>query len=137
MAALKKYKLPINETYIIPVPGFSHEDGISAAETLLNLDTPPDAIFAVNDCIATAAMHVAKKNNVLVPNNLSIVGFDDEPHSAYFTPSLSTVWQPVYSVGMLSARILLQRLSKETNQFPFRKEIFTPELVIRNSSKKP
>src|SRR5690606_442994 len=96
----------------------------------------PDAIFAINDNIAASAMHVAKKMGMDIPNDISIVGFDDEPHSLYFSPALSTVWQPVYSLGMLSARILLQRIKNKNSTEGFRVEIFKPELVVRASSRK-
>jgi len=80
-------------------------------------------------------MHLAKKMNLRVPEDISIIGFDDEPHSCYFSPPLSAVWQPVYRLGMLFARILLHRLKEENIQNDFRKEVFKLELVIRSSSK--
>jgi DNA-binding LacI/PurR family transcriptional regulator len=89
----------------------------------------------MNDNIAISAMHVAQGLGLHVPEDLSIIGFDDEPHSSFFRPALSTVWQPVYSLGMLSARILLKRLKADEIQSPFRLEVFKPELVIRDSSK--
>jgi len=134
--ALKKNNMPVNDSYILHVSGFTHEDGIKPSELLLNSKNRPDAIFAMNDCIAISAMHVAKKMNLKIPEEVSIIGFDDEPHSSYFTPSLSTLWQPVYSMGMLAARILLKYLNSPEEITKFRKEIFKPELVIRNSSKK-
>jgi LacI family transcriptional regulator len=80
-------------------------------------------------------MHIAKKMGLKIPEDISIVGFDDEPHSSFITPSLSTVWQPVYSMGMLSARILLSHLNNRNTILEYRKEVFRPELVIRASSK--
>ena len=133
--ALKKNNMPLRREHIVHVPGFSHKDGIKPTKKLLQLNNPPDAIFAMNDNIAISAMHVAKKMGLKIPEEISILGFDDEPHSSFFTPTLSTVWQPVYSIGMLSARILLSHLKNKDNQLKFRKEIFKPELVIRNSSK--
>ncbi len=133
--ALKKNNLSINKAYIQHVKGFSHSDGLKPAKKLLDLTVIPDAIFAINDNIATSAMHIAKKKGLQIPDDISIVGFDDEPHSSYFSPSLSTVWQPVYSMGMLSARILLQRLKDGISTIDFRNEVFKPELVIRASSK--
>ena len=70
-----------------------------------------------------------------IPDEVSVLGFDDEPHSSFITPALSTVWQPVYSMGMLSARILLSHLNNKNNILEFRKEVFKPELVIRASSR--
>lgn len=134
--ALKKNNIPIDKKYIKHVKGFTHEDGIKPAKSLLKLEHKPDAIFAVNDCIAISAMYAAKRLNLKIPEEISIIGFDDEPQSSYFTPELSTIWQPVYSMGMLAARILLKRISNKNEKLKLREEIFKPELVIRASSKK-
>ena len=134
--ALKKNNIPIIDDYIIHVKGFNHKAGIKPAQTLLKLENPPDAIFAVNDCIAISAMHVAKMLELKIPNDISIIGFDDEPHSSYFTPALSTIWQPVYSMGMLAVRILMNRMENENKIIELRQETFKPELVIRDSSRK-
>ncbi len=133
--ALEDGNLPIRQEYIAHVHGFSHDDGLKPAKKLLKLQDLPDAVFAMNDSIAISAMYVAKKMALKVPEDLSIIGFDDEPHSPYFTPSLSTVWQPVYSLGILSARIVLNRINDDDNQKEFRQEVFKPELVIRASSR--
>ena len=133
--ALEKNSMPIRPEYIVHVPGFSHKDGSKPAKKLLQIENPPDAIFAMNDSIAISAMHEAKKLGLRIPDDISIVGFDDEPHSSFFSPALSTVWQPVYNIGMLSARILLSHLKSSEIHLKFRKEIFRPELVVRASSK--
>ncbi|TMU57371.1 LacI family DNA-binding transcriptional regulator [Flagellimonas algicola] len=133
--ALGKHKFPVKQENVIHVSGFTHEDGIKPAQKLLKLKNRPDAIFAMNDCIAISAMHVAKKMGLQIPGDVSIIGFDDEPHSSYFTPALSTIWQPVYSVGMLSARILLSKLQEGEEEPELRREVFKPELIIRASSK--
>lgn len=134
--ALKKYNLPVLEEYIIIAQGFTHADGIEPTELLLKSNNVPDAIFAVNDRLAVAAMRTAKKLNFRIPEDISIIGFDDEPHSTYFTPALSTVWQPVYSMGMLSARILLKEIDKEEeDDSELRYEVFKTELVFRGTCK--
>ena len=132
--ALEKNGLPILKEMIVYAKGFNHKDGIAPTKTLLNPNNVPDAIFTVNDRLAVSAMRTAKKLNYKIPDDISIIGFDDEPHSSYFTPALSSVWQPVYSMGMLSARILLQEINKESAEF--RKEVFRTELVIRGTSRK-
>ena len=133
--ALKKNKIPIKKKYIHHVSGFTSKSGIKASKVLLELENPPDAIFAVNDNIAIAAMNVAKKMNIKIPEKLSIIGFNDDPHSSLMTPSLSTVLQPVFSIGMLSARILLHHLKKIDTKIEFRHEVFKTELITRESSK--
>ena len=132
--ALEKNKVPKNSEYVVHVPGFAHKDAVKATKKLLELKDRPDAIFAYNDKIAISAMHIAKKMGLKIPDEVSVIGFDDEPHSSFITPSLSTVWQPVYSMGMLSARILLSHLNNKNSILEFRKEVFKPELVIRASS---
>jgi len=135
--ALKKHGLPFIKKNIVYTKGFTYEDGIKPVELLLNLKHPPDAIFAMNDRLAISAMHIANKLNLRIPDDVSIIGFDDEPHSIYFTPALSSVSQPGYGIGMLSARILLKKLSKKGGLVnDLRYEVFKPELIIRSSSKK-
>lgn len=134
--ALENNNISIRPEYILHVKGFSHKCGLKPAKKLLKLKELPDAIFAINDNIAIAATQVAKKKGLKVPEDISIIGFDDEPHSAFFSPSLSTVWQPVYSLGILSVKILLQRIKdRNYSSKDFRKEIFKPELVVRASSR--
>lgn len=133
--ALNKNKVAVNDQYIVHVSGVSHEDIEQASRELLDNNELPDAIFAYSDNLAISAMHTAKELGLQIPEQISIVGFDDEPHSAFITPALSTVWQPVYSMGMLSARILLSHLKNSNTPLEYRKEVFKPELVIRASSK--
>lgn len=93
-----------------------------------------DAIFAVNDAVAIGTTHVLRQNGYQIPDDISLVGFDDESYAQYYYPSLSTVWQPVYELGMLSAKILLDRFADAEHPRPYRYEVLKPELVIRNSS---
>lgn len=136
--ALKKNNMPVDEELIVRVEGFSPEHGAEAARTLLARKNPPDALFAVNDGVAIGSMFIIKEAGYDIPDQVSIVGFDDEPYSSYFIPSLSSVWQPVYDMGMLSARILLNRINQvfQNREETFRHEILKPELVIRKSSKR-
>lgn len=136
--ALKKNNIPIDEELIIEVEGFSPEHGTAACEQLLSLQHPPNAIFAINDGVAIGAMYVIKEAGIAIPEEISIIGFDDEPYSSYFSPALTSVWQPVYDMGMLSARILLNNMDRKgkNDEETFRNEILKPELMIRQSSKR-
>lgn len=134
--ALKKNGLPVFDELIVETKGFLPEHGIEAAKSLLANHELPDAVFAVNDGVAIGVMGVIKEAGLQIPGDISIVGFDDEPYSSFFTPSLSSVWQPVYDMGMLSAKILLDRLALDTEESTYRHEILRPELIIRDSSRK-
>ncbi len=133
--ALKDHGLSVNDDYVSHVDAFCPIKGMEHATGLLSNPDRPDAIFATNDTLAIAAMHTARAMGFDVPGEVSIVGFDDRPDSAYLTPSLTSVWQPVFSIGMLSARILLQRLQDSEPTLDFRCETFNPELVLRGSSR--
>ncbi|MDN3670364.1 LacI family DNA-binding transcriptional regulator [Echinicola jeungdonensis] len=133
--ALKKNGRTVNPDYITEVEGFTSEDGEEAAKKLLDLDTPPDAIFAINDAVAIGAMAVIREKGIHIPEEISLVGFDDEPYSKYFKPSLTSVWQPVYDLGMLSSRILMNHILNDLEDYNYRYELLKPELIIRNSSR--
>lgn len=134
--ALNRHHIPIDHQLIFNVNGFSPEYGVEATKAMLKLPQLPDAIFAINDGIAIGAMYVIKEAGIQIPNQISVVGFDDEPHSSYFIPPLTSVWQPVYDMGLLSARILLNKLQGHKLTALPRCEILKPELIVRESSKK-
>ncbi len=134
--ALKKHQISMDEKLIFKVSGFTPEHGVKAAKQMLEMAELPDAVFAFNDGIAIGAMYVLKGAGIQIPNQISVVGFDDEPHSSYFIPPLTSVWQPVYDMGLLSARILLSKLTDKSQKESFRDEMLKPELIVRESSKK-
>ena len=133
--ALKLHGLPVNKEYIVESRGFTPKHGIRPTKQLLALPKPPDAIFTINDGVAIGAMFVIKEAGIEIPDQISVIGFDDDPHSIYFKPSLSTVWQPTYEMGMLSARILMKRVNTNNDLSKIRVEKLFPELIIRGSSK--
>lgn len=133
--ALIKHNIPVFDDYIVESSGFTPEHGINPTNKLLSLPNPPDAIFTINDGVAIGAMYVIKDRGINIPDDISIIGFDDAPHSSYFKPSLSTVWQPTYEMGMLSARILTKRINTGNDLSKIRVESLFPELVIRGSSR--
>lgn len=133
--ALKLNGLPVIKEYIVECKGFTPKHGIKPTRQLLDLPNPPDAIFTVNDGVAIGAMFVIKEAGIVIPGQISIIGFDNDPHSSYFKPSLSTVWQPTYELGMLSARILMKRVNTNNDISKIRIEKLYPELIIRGSSK--
>jgi LacI family transcriptional regulator len=128
--ALRDYNRPLDPDLIVFSTGFSAEDGIETCERLLHRNF--DALFCVNDAVAIGAMHVLREKGYKIPEDISVIGYDDEPYSCYFSPSLTTIWQPVYDMGLLSSRILLDSINKDHQTI--RTEVLKPELVIRESS---
>ncbi|MCH7409446.1 LacI family transcriptional regulator [Belliella sp. DSM 111904] len=134
--ALAKNNVSIVDELIINGEDSSSESGVTCMLSLLNLEVIPDAVFCYNDAIAIGAMSVIRERGIQIPEEISLVGFDDEPYSSYFKPSLTSVWQPIYDLGLLSAKILLDNLMADNESSSYRYEVLKPELMIRESSKK-
>jgi len=86
---------------------YTFESGLAAADRLLDLSPRPTAIFASNDEMAAATMHAAAKRGLCVPDDLSIIGFDDTAIAAHIWPPLTTVHWPIISMARSAALKLL------------------------------
>ncbi len=106
----------LREAGITPDPGlvmegdFMPSGGRSCASKLLALEDRPTAIFAANDLMAYGVMDVAEEFGLRVPEDLSLIGFDDIPLSAHTRPALNTVRQPFYGMGQRAIEMLLSLL---------------------------
>jgi DNA-binding LacI/PurR family transcriptional regulator len=90
--------------------GSGRELGAQAAGALLQLEPRPTAIIATSDELALGAMEAAQRKGLSVPEDISIVGFDDVPAAAHATPSLTTVRQDHFEKGSAAARLLTEQL---------------------------
>ena len=127
---LNKNSVPINEDLIIETD-LSVEGGFEAMQSLLNIKDKFSAVVCTNDYLAVGAYLAIEKKGYKIPNDISVVGFDDIEISSYLTPSLTTVSQPIFDMGSEVANCLYQAIEKETQ--PKENKIFTPKLVERNS----
>lgn len=112
-----------------------HKEPIEVTQRLLDLPERPDAIFCMNDPVAIITMQVLKGRNIRIPEEISLVGFTNEPVSQYIEPSLTTIAQPAYEMGQATARLFIQQLDHEETAKPITKVLPT-ELIIRNSTRK-
>ena len=103
--------------------------------SLLALPDPPTAIFAFNDDIAIGAIQAARARGLRVPEDLSVVGFDDVEHATIVTPALTTVRQPLAEMGR-TAVSLLSRLMERQSFEAMHVELAT-RLVVRDSTAPP
>ncbi len=110
------------------------DSGYHATNTLLDLPTPPTAIFAFYDLMAVDALRAAAVRGLSVPDDLAIVGFDGLRSSEITTPQLTTVRQPLTAMGQKAVETLLHQLRNPHH--PPTREIFPVELMIRQSSQK-
>lgn len=128
--ALKSLQLPVSRNYIT-FGEYLRTPARQAAEKLLNLKNRPTAIFAASDVMALEAIDVARGLNIKVPEELSVVGFDDNPMAVTGDIPLTTVAQPLMEMGRLGAEKLnLIRLGKE--KLPLK--ITLPTKLIKRKS---
>ncbi|HEY0130412.1 MAG TPA: LacI family DNA-binding transcriptional regulator [Allosphingosinicella sp.] len=92
---------------LIAEGNYTFESGIAAAEKLLDLSPRPTAIFASNDEMAAGVVHAARQRDISVPDDLSVVGFDDTPIAGHIWPPLTTVRWPIVSMARAAALKLL------------------------------
>ncbi len=118
---------------LIVAGDFEEESGLAAVNGLLDEGVDFTAIFASNDQMACGAGLALLRRKLSVPGDISIVGFDDEPTSAYTWPPLTTVRQPTMEMGSAAVQALLEDL----NGRPFSLQRFQTELVIRESAAPP
>ncbi|SDT06338.1 LacI family DNA-binding transcriptional regulator [Jiangella sp. DSM 45060] len=108
LAALSSAGLPASaDDDLVLQVGFSHEDGQAMAARLLDLPSPPTAIVAGCDGSALGVMEEARRRGLRLPDDLSIVGFDDTYAAAWTSPQLTTVRQPMREMGRVALRTLL------------------------------
>lgn len=136
LAALADAGLPRRNELIMPGE-YNFDSGSERTATLLGLDSPPSAIFACNDEIAAGALFAARIKQVAVPQQLSIIGFEDSPFSRQSWPKLTTAHQPNSEIAASAARILIEsirstRQGKGDDNPP--KLGFKPALVVRDST---
>jgi LacI family transcriptional regulator len=120
------------EPRLVRETDFVIESGFAAACELLDLPDPPTAIFAFNDNVAVGTLRAARERGVRVPEDLSVVGFDDSEQAAIVTPALTTVRQPLAEMGRMAVS-LLNRLLDNQRVEALRVELAT-KLVVRDST---
>ena len=98
------------DTKLVVSGEFSYESGVRGADKLLDLEDPPTAIFAANDDTAAGVIRAAGKRGLVVPDDLSVCGFDDTPISRQIFPQLTTVRQPTREMGRLATLELLKAI---------------------------
>lgn len=137
MAVAKELKLPVPPelTVQLQMRMSTPELGFEPANELLHKNPDFTAMVCYNDISAIGAIRACMNHGIKVPDDVSVVGFDDIESAAFHNPSLTTIRQPLKQMGTVSARILLQRIRGQAT-FPDIVPIH-PELVIRESTCPP
>ncbi|MEA4886783.1 MAG: LacI family DNA-binding transcriptional regulator [Bacteroides graminisolvens] len=130
LEALRNNKIPIEKELVV-CRKIDYEEGKIAAETLLALPNPPDAILAMNDTLAFAAIEVIKSHGLRVPNDIALIGYTDEQHANYIEPKLSAVSHQTYEMGETACLLLIDQIRGDK---AIRQVMIPTHLQIRESS---
>jgi LacI family transcriptional regulator len=129
--ALDAAGIPTNPGWVVE-GDFQYQSGYSAAQQLIKAGATPSAIFACNDLMAIGAYRYAHENQLNIPGDISIIGFDDIRLAEYTNPPLTTIHQSKDRMGALAAEMLLERIAN--GNLAFRHEIVAVQLVVRSST---
>jgi LacI family transcriptional regulator len=123
--------LPVEDDLIIRC-GATIQDGYQAAEKLLQRSTRPTALIVINDLLAIGVMRAAADLGLNIPQDLSVVGYDDIPFSKYMVPRLTTVSKDTVSLGREAVKLLLARIQEPGR--PRQTFNVSPQVIIREST---
>ena len=126
--------IKINQDYI-SVGSYSQKDGHATMHEWINKHPEMTAVFCASDTLAMGALLALYENEISVPAQFSVVGFDGLPISRYMTPPLTTVVQPTFGKGEKAAGILIDKIKNGKNK-PVQINL-EPELLVRKSTAKP
>lgn len=131
--ALEDYGIPFEQNRITYGIDFGFKTGIMCMEELLKNAPDSTAIFAASDEIAIGAISVANKYNVKIPDQLSIIGYDNLKIAEMSVPPLTTVGQPLYEIGQTSANLLINMID---NNGPVKSKTISHKIIERQTVKK-
>ncbi|WP_417899135.1 LacI family DNA-binding transcriptional regulator [Bacillus haimaensis] len=113
LRAAEKHNLEIPKSYIVSGEYFSIKGGEQAMHTLLSLEDPPTAVYAAGDNMALGAMKAIRAKGLKVPEDISVVGFDDIEIAKHLTPALTTIRQDMELIGSQAADVLLSQINEK------------------------
>lgn len=122
--------LPIDPRLVVHCD-FKHAAGHLAMRQLLDLDSPPTAVFGGSNLVTLGALQAIHERRLEVPDQIAIVGFDEMPWAVSLRPPLTTVGQPAFEVGRTAAELLLDRIRRPVA--PRRQVVLETRLIVRSS----
>ncbi|WP_440053321.1 LacI family DNA-binding transcriptional regulator [Pseudoalteromonas sp. T1lg65] len=129
--ALKKHQIHY-QPKLVAEGNFSYHSGAISAKEILDISPRPTAVFASNDYMAAAVLKMATQNNIKVPDELSIAGFDNAPIARHIWPGLTTIAQPVEEMTMLAVEELIKQITTPQEK-PFQM-VLEAKLITREST---
>ncbi|NJB71813.1 LacI family transcriptional regulator [Saonia flava] len=132
--ALEDNDLPFDDNLVVELKS-DIEEGKQAAQKLMNLQDPPDAIFSSTDHGALGAIKWLQGNGYSIPDDVCVVGFSNEPFTQFMELSISSIDQSPLEMGKMSAKVFLEQIKDKKVKIE-KKVVLSPKLIIRDSSSK-
>ncbi|HMR93862.1 MAG TPA: substrate-binding domain-containing protein, partial [Chitinophagaceae bacterium] len=128
-----------HKKYVL-IKALSEEGGIEAAQQILRLDPLPDGVFITNDFSAAVCMQALKENGIRIPEDIAVVGFNNDAISKIVAPRLTTIDYPGIDMGEIAARNLIDHLKgvsdiKNTNTIVIRSVLIVRESSLKKNRK--
>jgi len=133
--ALLDHNLKYEEKLVV-IDGFKEEDAIRSAKKIMAMKPLPDAIFITNDFCAAVVMQALKDAGIRIPQDIAIVGFNNDSISKVISPKLTTINYPGFEMGQLAARTLINHLKGVWDMSVPGTMVMKSELIVRESSLK-
>jgi DNA-binding LacI/PurR family transcriptional regulator len=130
--ALEKNGMFFNERYVLHCD-YTQDHVVSQTLALMNLAQAPDGILAVSDRVALPAIFALKSKGLRIPEDVALVGFNNEPLCSFLSPTLSSVSQQIQEMGSESVRLLLKQIESEEKQ-AIETKVLATQLIVRESS---
>lgn len=131
--ALEAHGLQVDNRLLIHCE-FSHMMGYHACKKMLRQNIGFDAVIAVNDNACAGVLAALRETGIRVPEQVAVVGFNDEPYDIFLSPALTTVRQPAYEIGIEAARIFLEERDFDLENFQPQTRVLDTTLIIRDSA---
>ena len=130
--AMNEAGIEAEEKWIYTTKNLEFDSGRNAMWHYLRQDELPTAIFSVSDILAVGLMNEAQKHNIKVPHDMSVIGFDNIAFANMFNPRLTTIGQPMYEMGQIAAKMLIDKI----NEKDVASSTLKHELIVRESTRK-
>lgn len=132
--ALKQHGIDPQPDYVVK-GDYSRRAARQAAEKFFSLDNPPTAIFAASDDMALEIISVAMENGIKVPEDISIIGFDDNPAGIFGPVGLTTIKQPLFSMAEEAVKVVYEIMNGKQKGLVHK--VLSPDLIVRESCAQP
>jgi LacI family transcriptional regulator len=133
--ALNEFGIPFDPEWVFETK-MTIDDGINTAKNFLSRESLPDGVFIANDACAAGCISELKENGIKIPEDIAIVGFNNDPISRVVEPKLTTIHYPGYEMGEMVSKIMIEQLKNEEKESFTNCVYLEAKLIERQSTNK-